>query len=179
MSIVTTLSEQCALGFTGKVNILLKENGQYVGDILLLDGVLVGATYNQIHGPSALFRMVFDDHESNFEFKIVVEPEIVESNQKQFELAFENFKKKSEENIQKHIEAKSLRPPNHLKLKIRPEFVAQGEEITLNEFEILCSLIGKNTVGELYDGLSLEESDITNALVSLRKKNAVLVVNQN
>ena len=179
MSIVLTLKEQCSLGFTGRVNVLLRDNSQFVGEILIKEGLLVSARYNSASGLNSLYRIVFDDIESDNKLKTIVEPEIVDSASIQFQIEFSSFKKEAEKKINTHRDSKSLRPPDNLILKIKPDFIKNGEQLSLNEFEILCTLVGKRTVGELYDSSPLLESEITKGLVSLRRKNAFLVKKNN
>ena len=88
MSIVLTLKEQCSLGFTGRVNVLLRDNSQFVGEILIKEGLLVSARYNSASGLNSLYRIVFDDIESDNKLKTIVEPEIVDSASIQFQIEF-------------------------------------------------------------------------------------------
>lgn len=176
--ILKILDEQSTFEFTGKINVLLNNNNQHVGAIYQVKGVIVSASYHDISGKKALFNLVFDDVEGLKDLKFIVEPEIVQSKVIQFEYHFEEFQKKAEKRFRQYNEFKHLRPPGHLKLKIRPNFVEDlnGFSVGPEEFDIVCDIINFKNIDELYKKSALYDYQITRALVSLRKKNALLVV---
>ena len=91
-NLLEVLKEQASFGFTGKVNLLLVSNGQFLGVIYLHEGFLVGANYGQLSGKNALFNMIFEDVESVSHFKFIVEPELVGENLLAMKMSYDEVK---------------------------------------------------------------------------------------
>ena len=115
MSLLGTIEEQTTFGFTGRINILNRNSGQYLGLVMISEGLIVDSSYNGLKGEKAIYIALFDDMEHT-PLKFIVEPEVVTEEQKEFSLSFEDFKKTSQKNYRKHRESKDLKPPLHLKL---------------------------------------------------------------
>ena len=77
MGLIEVIEEQTVFGFTGKINILLKEDKRMLGSIFLLEGKVVNAYHDKNYGMNALNFFVFEDFQKNNYFDFVVEPEIV------------------------------------------------------------------------------------------------------
>lgn len=169
------LKEQASFGFTGKVNLLLSSNGQFYGVIYLHEGFLVGASCGQLGGRKALFKMIFEDVESQSQFKFIVEPELVAASHFTMKLAYDEVKVEAQKIYQKYVTAKKLKPAPGLRLVIDPEVIVNVEEITPEEFDILSVLAEWCVVSDVYKYSKLMEFEVTNALVSLRKKRAIKV----
>lgn len=177
MSLLEILNEQAAFGFSGKVNILLRDNGQLFGVIYQYEGKIIGASWQKEKGKKALFHLIFEDVDSDNIFKFVIEPEIIKPANFMFELSLEEVKAIAEKQFPEFLQAKKLRPPNHLKLLINSEIIVNEEEVTPEEFAVLGILTEFSRVEEVYKASKLLEFEVTNALVSLRKKRAIKVVN--
>ncbi|MGZ3789530.1 MAG: hypothetical protein ACXVLQ_13465 [Bacteriovorax sp.] len=169
------LKEQTSFGFTGKVNLLLPDNGQFQGVIYLQEGALVGANFGQLKGKKALYKMIFEDVESSSHFKFIVEPELVSVEHVNMKLSFEEVRSEAQGIYQKYVQAKKLRPAMTLKLVVDPEIIVNNQELTPEEFDILSVLSEWSTVADIYKHSRLMEFEVTNALVSLRKKRAIKV----
>jgi hypothetical protein len=174
-NLLEVLKEQASFGFTGKVNLLLVSNGQFLGVIYLHEGFLVGANYGQLSGKNALFNMIFEDVESVSHFKFIVEPELVGENLLAMKMSYDEVKQVAQKIYQSYVQAKKLKPAMSLRLVIDPEIIVNAETITPEEFDVLSVLAEWCTVSDIYKYSKLMEFEVTNALVSLRKKRAIKV----
>jgi hypothetical protein len=176
MSLLSTINEQVAFGFSGRINVLLRNNEQLVGVVFQYEGKVIGSTSGKLKGKKALFNLIFEDVDSIDKFKFVVEPEIIGPTSFMYELNFEEIKSFAEAQYPEFLKAKKLRPPNHLKLLINPEIVVNHEEISADEFSVMEILTEYSSVNDVYHYSTLLEFEITNALVLLRKKKAIKVL---
>jgi len=176
MSLVLTIKEQVTFGFTGKINILTKESSQYLGAVYMLDGHIVNCVYKDQSGQRVLYKVVYDDLEEKEDLKFIAEPEIVGEADILFQLSFNEFKTQAEDEYKNYKDSQRLRPPDDLKLLINADFLLEGENISLSEFDILSLISDYNKVSDIYENSSFSDGDITSMLVSLRKKNALKVI---
>jgi hypothetical protein len=174
-NLIEVLKEQASFGFTGKVNILSKENGQFLGVIYQQEGMIVGAQLKELKGRKALLKMIFDDVESNENFKFIVEPEVLSPENITMKVSFEEVRKEAQGYFQEYLSAKKLRPASHLKLVIDPEIIVSVEDITPKEFDVLSVITEWCNVNDIYKYSKLMDFEVTHALVSLRKKRAIKV----
>lgn len=174
-NLIEVLKEQASFGFTGKVNVLFKENGQFLGVIYQQEGMIVGAQLKELKGKKALLKMIFDDVESNENFKFIVEPELLSPENITLKITFEEVRKEAQGHFQEYLSAKKLRPAPHLKLVIDPEIIVSIETITPQEFDVLSVITEWCSVSDIYKYSKLMDFEVTHALVSLRKKRAIKV----
>ena len=174
-NLIDVLKEQASFGFTGKINLLSKENGQFLGVIYQQEGLIVGAQIRELKGKKALLKMIFDDVESNENFKFIVEPEVLPAEVLTMRIAFEEIKLEAQKHFQEYLAAKKLRPAAHLKLVIDPEVIVSKEDITPQEFDVLAVISEWCNVSDIYKYSKLMDFEVTHALVSLRKKRAIKV----
>ncbi len=174
-NLIEVLKEQASFGFTGKINILSKDNGQFLGVIYQQEGLIVGAQIKELKGKKAVLKMIFDDVESNQNFKFIVEPELISSEFMSVKLTFEEIKAEAQTHFQQYISAKKLRPAAHLKLIIDPEIIVSKDDISPQEFDVLSVISEWCNVSDIYKYSKLMDFEITHALVSLRKKRAIKV----
>ena len=175
MSLLGTIEEQTTFGFTGRINILNRNTGQFLGLVLIADGLIVDSKYGGLSGEKSLYVALFDDMEHT-PLKFIVEPEVVTEEQKEFGLSYEEFKATSQKNYQRHRESKSLKPPLHLKLILNGDFISKGDNVSEEEFKVMCTLTEYSRVSDIYSNCNLFDFEVTQALVSLRKKGAVKVI---
>ncbi len=175
MSLLEVLSEQSAFGFTGKINVLIKSSSQLYGTIYQNEGSIVGAIAQQFSGKKALFKMVFLDVESSNYLKYVVEPEIIKNENIKMNLSYIDLKAESQTYFQTYIDSKKLKPPMDLQLIVNPEIVVNQENLTPEEFDTLSLLTEWSKVSDVYSQTKLLEFELTNSLVSLRRKKAIRV----
>lgn len=174
MGLLEIVKEQIDFGFTGKVNIL-SSRSQFLGAIFLKEGLIVGAQFHGQTGIKALKKAVFEDVDSKDVYKFVVEPEIVDESHMQFSVEFEILKKDIQKEYESYRESKKLRPPQNLNLVIAPEVVTSKDLVSYTEFKVLEVMTEYSKVSDIYDKCSLEEYEITQALVELRRKKAIKV----
>lgn len=174
-NLIEILKEQASFGFTGKINLLSKGSGQFLGVIYQDEGFIVGAQIRDLKGKKALLKMIFDDIESNEEFKFIVEPEVVESEVMTIKLSVDELKKEAQAHFQEYLTAKKLRPAAHLKLVVDAQIIMDTTDLTAQEFDVLAVITEWCKVSDIYKYTKLMEFEITHALVSLRKKRAIKV----
>lgn len=174
-NLIEVLKEQSSFGFTGKVNMLSRESGQFLGVIYQQEGAIVGAHIKDLKGKKALFNMIFSDVDSAEDYKFIVEPEVLNPENITLRIPFEEIKREASELYQQYLNAKKLKPSPLLKLVIDPEIIVAKEEITPLEFDVLAVITEYCKVSDIYKHCKLMDFEITNALVSLRKKRAIKV----
>lgn len=173
--ILSTIEEQIIINFTGKVNVLSKESKQHLGAVLLINGQLVNAKYLGSEGMKAFYNLCIDENQGK-EFEIVVEPEIIDKREMKIDHPFSVLKRRMYEMITKYKEALKNRPPNNLKLVLVPDFITGKEEVSREEYSLMCTMSDYSLVSDIYKKSPLLDFEITNALVALRKKNAIKVI---
>lgn len=173
-NLIEVLKEQSSFGFTGKVNVLSRDNGQFLGVIYQQDGMIVGAQLKELKGKKALFNMIFTDVDSE-DYRFVVEPEVISADHMTINIPFEEVKAEAQKLYQQYASAKKLKPAPTLKLVIDPEVIVSADELTPQEFDVLAVISEYCKVSDIYKYCKLLDFEITNALVSLRKKRAIKV----
>jgi hypothetical protein len=173
--LIPILDEQTSVGFTGKVNVLEEKTSKLLGSVYIYEGELYDVEYNEVHGLKAFYNLCIDEFDHAQDLKYIVEPELVQREQL-IKYPFSVLKRKAAEVVTNFKEQRAQRPPKNLKLMIEPSFVDTGEEVTEAEYSLMCTLSDFNLVDDLYKHSPLLDYEITMALVSLRKKNALRVI---
>lgn len=173
--LIHILDEQASVSFTGKINVLNPATKQIHGSILMYEGEVINTLYKSISGIKAFFNLCIDEFES-VELSYIVEPELVDINSRQIHYPYSVLKRKIAEVVENFRASKSNRPPNNLKILIKPEFIGLGEGVTGIEYDLLTTISDYNKVEDIYKYSNLLDYEITNCLVSLRKKNALTVI---
>lgn len=169
------IEEQGTFGFTGKVNVLLHENNQFIGSIYQLNGTIVNAFYNGQYGIKSFYNLFFSLSNGG-EYKFIPEPEIIEEGNMTFEIDVREILPLVTSFMSKSQDALKLRPPNNAKLMIDGEFIIKGCKVDSNEFETLKTLSDFSLVSDVYDNCQLLDYEVTNSLVSLRRSGALKVI---
>lgn len=169
------IEEQIAVRFTGRINILDSRSSQLLGSLELLDGNLVNSTYRAVKGVKSFYNLMIDDFEVK-PLRYIVEPELINSKLNNIQVPYKTLKSRLNGIIEQYRESKSKRPAEHLKLLVRPEFISSEISIDQDEFDLLCTIADYAKVEDIYKQSSMLDYEITNGLVSLRKKNALKVV---
>mgnify|MGYP001158137260 FL=1 len=176
IGLVKILKEQFTFGFTGRVNALLSRNDQYLGAIFQKEGLIVHSEYEYLTGKKALYKILFDDIDGDKGLKFLIEPEIISDNIQTFEYSFDQLYERVQKRYPLYRKTKKYRPSDNLRLKVYPKFVRVGEDTLPEEFDILCNIINSSDIGEVYKKSKLYDYEITDYLVSLRKKKALKVI---
>jgi hypothetical protein len=176
IGLIKILKEQFTFGFTGRVNALLGKNDQYLGAVFQKEGQIIHSEYQGIVGKKALYKMIFDDIDGEKELKFLIEPEIISASLQTFEYTFDQLYERTKKRYPLYQRTKKYRPLDTLCLEVNLPFISHGEEILPEEFDILCKIVESPQVGEIYLKSKLYDYEITDYLVSLRKKKALKVI---
>ena len=169
------IEEQIAVQFTGKVNILASFNRQFLGHILFKNGDVIQVTFNSHKGRKAFYQLIIQEHSLN-SFDYVVEPELVDEDQRQIHYPFSVVRTKMADVLKLYRESLKLRPPENVKILIDAEFIEDTLPVTPEEFNVLKVLTEWNNPFDVYQHCELLDHEVTHALVSLRKKGALKII---
>lgn len=175
MDLFEILEEQSIVGFTGKINILNEVTSELIATIILIDGKLSNCFFKRHEASKALMNVLFELSEFPNR-RIVVEPELISPVIFKIPLSISQVKKKSSEVIRQFKESQGQKPGDNIKLVIKPDFFKSGIEVDQNEFSLLCTMSDYSLVKDIYQYNEMMDYEITNSLVSLRKKEALKVV---
>jgi hypothetical protein len=175
LKIIPVLEEQVAANFTGKINILATFNHQYLGHILFKNGELLQVFFQGQQGLKAFYQIIIREF-SLPSFDYVVEPEIVEEKERQIHYPFAVLKNKMADILKMHRESLKLRPPENVRILLDADFLDDTLPVSSEEFEVMKTLTEWNTPLDVYQHCSLLDYEVTQALVSLRKKGALKIL---
>ena len=175
MKIFAFLEEQSTVCFSGRINIVKLDDKSQIGVFLFQEGQLVNAKYGVYSGTKAFAELVGKIEEIG-SFDYILEPEIISSDLIKFTKSLSSLRLQLEENSRLIEEMKSQRPPDNIKLMVKPEIFESEEEFTPSEFKLLCTLSDYTLVKDIYRQSDMLEHEITKNLINLRKKSAVKVV---
>lgn len=173
--ILATIEEQIAVQFTGKVNVLATFNHQYLGHILFKDGEIYQVVFQNLKGLKAFYQLIIQEF-SLQSFNYVVEPEVVEDKERQIHYPYAVIKNKMSDVVKQYRDSLKYRPPENVKILIDSEFMEDTLPVTPQEFDVLEVLTEWNSPFDIYQHCALLDHEITWALVSLRKKNALKII---
>ncbi|MBI2521383.1 MAG: hypothetical protein HYV97_13255 [Bdellovibrio sp.] len=174
-NLVDVIGEQFDFGFTGRTNILDRNSSQFLGAIYQIDGLIVKCLYRGIGGKKGLYKAL---HESLVltTIKHISEPEILDDSIAEFRLTKEQMLHELQNLMRELRDTKKLKPPGHLKLAIVTDFFLSGTDVTAREFDLLKLLTEYAKVSDIYANSDIEETEVTQGLIGLRKKGALAVV---
>lgn len=179
MKLNSIIEEQSIFNFSGMINVLLDNNNQFLGSIVLKEGKIINAHFEKWEGKKALLNIVMKSIDMPEKLKYIIEPELISDEAISCFYSFEEYLNFVHE-IKKQVEIhKRYRPARDLKLTINGAFIDQGESINSDEFDVLCTISDYSKIEEIYKFSVSCEFDITNSLISLRKKGALKVVSSN
>jgi len=171
-----SLDEQTSVRFTGRLNVLDRLSRQMIGLVILKDGEVYRCDYRGVFGLKAFYNMAIESAQL-YPQDFIIEPEIINNEDREIHFTYPVLKARTQEVISRYMQHSSHRPPNHIKLMIRPEFIRASEgRVGDAEFRVLCALTEWSKVEDLYRNCPLQDYEITEALVELRKKEALKVV---
>jgi hypothetical protein len=175
LAIFRSLDEQTSVRFTGRVNVMERLTRQLLGVVTLKDGEVFGCRFRGEPGLKAFHALVWEDAQL-VPLDFVVEPEIVADEDRQIHYPYAVLKQRALAAAERYRQVANQRPPGHVKLIVRAGFLASELPVSAAEFHVMASLCDWSVVDELYAQCSLLPHEITEALVSLRKKNALEVI---
>ncbi len=171
------LEQQSLYRFTGRINLLWGSMRKMEGYLLMKEGNPQFFLFQQDKGIRGLLKFLLQG-DSLKDFSFVMEPEIFNEKIKNIEESLKEIKDLFTQAQIQHLQYKAERPPDHLFLKIKPAFVSGKEEILPPEFDLLCILSDSSMVKEIYQQSPYFEFEVTKTLISLRKKGALVVLQQ-
>ncbi len=175
MQIFSFLEEQSIVCFSGKINIIKINDKSSIGVFYFQDGKLVNARFLDFWGLKAFLELI-DHIEKLSDFDYILEPEIIGPEMVKIIRPINKLKDLVAESKTLKKDLDNQRPPDNIKLMIRPEVFDSEEEFSPLEFKLLCTLSDYTLVKDIYRQNDMLEHEITKCLISLRKKNAVKVV---
>lgn len=175
LAIFRSLDEQTSVRFTGRVNVMDRLTHQLLGVVTLKDGDVFGCRFRGELGLKAFHALVWEDAQL-VPLHFVVEPEIVADEDRQIHHPYGVLKQRALVAAERYRQVASQRPPGHVKLTVRAGFFASEVAVSGAEFQVMATLCDWSVVDELYAHCGLLPHEVTEALVSLRKKNALEVI---
>ena len=172
--LLSTLDEQNAFKFSGKVNLLLKDNKQHLGAITIKDGEIIHARYKEVFGLKAISYALIDEVKNHC-VKVVVEPEVVDEIRTNVFYGYSDLIRKLKDSIVLYEKTKNLKPLDSLRIFLHDGFIKEGKNVSAEEYDVMCTISDYNRVSEIYKSSELLQHEITSALVNLRKKGAIKV----
>jgi len=176
MALIKTLREQSAIGFDGKIVVQDRNLSQHLGNILLCAGTLVGCSFNGERGKKSLLNLLMQEFSSSSSLEYIVEPEVIGLDLIQFEIDLSELEEDFKSILEQTEKNKKLKPPGNKRVVINSDFVCRGATIEPKEFDVLCLISDFGKIQDIYENSFLYEFEVTNALVSLRKKGALKVL---
>lgn len=175
MSLLQIIEEQSSFCFTGKINILLLDNGRFVGAIFQKDGFIVNASFYAASGKNALYNIIFSDIDSSIiNHKYIVEPEVISDSDVSLKLKYSEMYKEAQELAAKFKASIEMRPPMNLTIKC----ILSGfnlNKLNSKEKNVLRLIESQKIVSEIYRKSTILEFELTDILVSFRKKGIIKV----
>lgn len=147
-----------------------------VGLIILREGEIYRCDFRGSYGLKAFYNIAIECRQL-IQLIFIVEPEIISDDSREIYLSYDELKTQSLEAIEKYVKSSNQRPPSHLRLMIRSDFLSPNrEELSDSEFRVLCTLTEWSKVEEIYRNCPLQDYEITEALVDLRHKEAIKTI---
>lgn len=171
-----TLEEQSVFDFSGRIDVMESGARKVLGQVFLRDGRLIRACWgDKVEGMKALMSIYVQEIEKGNLYYLEI-PEVVDEIAQNIHFPLSVVKKKVSDFYQRYEKSAKLRPPSGIKLLLKGEFLQKNEAVDSNEFRLLCTISEYCLVQEIYQNCSLLDFEITEALVSLRKKGAFSVL---
>lgn len=146
-----------------------------MGVIFIKDGDIVESEFTEVSGQKAFYRLVIQEFNPTANLKYIVEPELVNKIRK-IHYPYSVLKRKSSEVVTEYKKSIKLKPPGNLKVLIDESIVTNGTNVSETEFRLLNTISDYSKVSDIYKNSELLDFEITNSLVSLRKKRALKVI---
>lgn len=175
LKILECIEEQVAVEFTGKVNILSTFNHQYLGHLLFKNGEVYQVIFQNHKGLKAFYQLIIQEFSLD-SFNYVVEPEVVDENERQIHYPFAVIKNRMTDVIKQYRDSLKYKPPENVRILIDAEFMEDTLPVTPQEFTVLETLTEWSSSYDIYQHCELLDHEITWALVSLRKKSALKII---
>lgn len=176
--IVQSIQENAEFHFTGRINILDGLNSSFIGVISLDRGKFIQASFkNNILGVNGLAHLLYEELYNPLGVKIVVEPEIVERETQEYNLTYDELLEALTISFRGLKKVAQLRPDDQMRLLVCGDYIRSNNSVSQKEFELLCTISEYSRVKDIYKCSKLFEFEVTETLISLRRKGALKVIN--
>ncbi len=175
LEIFKLLEEQQLVCFSGNINILNRSTAASIGTILFYEGKVINAKMGKMPAYKSFIQLCIKVISSE-NYSFVVEPEIINEKEEKISFPLNMLKEKTLKAYNEFIKADKNKPPESVQLLPREDFFESEEKVTPEEFKLLCTISDYSRVRDIYENSTLLDYEVTNALVSLRKKQAIKVV---
>jgi hypothetical protein len=174
MKLVETILENMTMSFTGRVNVLAEPTKQFIGSVVLNEGVLVDSSYGQMSGKKALANLLMEGRTGN-SFSIISEPELISELDFSFNMKEQDFFKFKNDYFEQYDLLRKLKPSSNLIFQLNPRKLDIYTPINFSEFDVMKLVLATENSGEIYKKSTMLEFDVTKSLISLRRKGIILV----
>lgn len=161
------IEDQLNVEFTGRIQLLNREDFSSLGFILFKEGIIIDARFENKMGERAFISAMLHQERC----RMILEPEFIDS-EKIITKSYRELIEAYEEALIEHKYYEYFTVPKGVGLKVNPEFLKRGADLTNEEYSVLLSL-SKEGYTNLSRHLNLLNYEITKNLISLRRKNAL------
>jgi hypothetical protein len=168
------LEEQASISFTGKIK-FIQNDIEEIAQAYFKDGQVIHLAYNDLFGERAFLNiaMLYADNE---DIRTIFEPTRLVQVSKNLHHPYSVHKRRICSLVELSLNNKQFRPPLNKKIMINPIFIHQGDDLEAIEYHVLQVISDYNLVEDIYHHANLADFEITNCLISLRKKKALKVL---
>jgi len=174
MDLLAIITENFSFSFCGRINVLNRKNKQFLGVIFQAEDMIVNAEYGELKGKKALATILMEMR-SGKQFLCISEPEVISSEEISFRLNERQFEEFNNNYFNQFDRLQKLRPKDELKFILNANKVGITNKISKDEFDVMRCIVEYPFVKDIYKYCNLLDLDITNILISLRKKGMILV----
>lgn len=177
MDLLSTLRQQMQLGLTGKINLLARESGQFLGCLYLVQGHLAGGRYRGLRGKDAVILVCYHGMPGQKkiwgEIRLVCEPEVIPASYQGVKWDFNQLQVELHRYILEWEKVRPLLPPSHLFLL--PRMPSAEIDLSPEQFQILTLLSENPKVDEFTQNCPYLPTKGLEVLISLRKMGLIRV----
>lgn len=175
MKILRQIKNHCNQNSTGKCNILLSSTGKFLGSFHLERGHFIKVDIFSSQLEIQIYKICLLDFIFPKRYNLVFEPENMNSLNTDFRLNFYDFINNFEVYFSRLKQINKWIPPEKHLLELRTCLIFDQQTLSDSEKVVLPRLSSPISVIELYESVPLTEDEITLALVTLRKKNYLMI----
>lgn len=168
------LEEQSLFKFTGILRILDRSSGDLHGQVLIEDGQVLQAYFQNSKNYKAVLKLCCNLQEGlEFDYDLVSKElnyfgELIGLSNNELRKRFQNYWEKGDLFREKRINDNS-------QLKISDQLMKEEYAINHHEFLILCEMLRCKSIEDVYRKSSLLEYEVTKAILDLKSKNLIQI----
>lgn len=172
--ILDILEEQNSFAFTGMVVAKEKLSDLETAKLWFKDGQIIEIETQKRSGLNALYEIFFQEFLGvRFDYQLITNAEITVKQVIYFPLAqIKIFLNTIVDDLEDHDE---FSPDRNLEIRLKSDFIVDGAEVTELEYQVMELIAKYESVDDIYDKTNLLGFEVTKGLISLRKKEALVV----